>query len=67
MPKEIWPFITFIVFFPIMFFCSLLYQNGFGAAKRAFKLDFSNFSRLELWLSIGIAVFISTLLAYSTL
>lgn len=67
MPKALWPLITFIILFPVLFFFTLLYLNDLDAAKRALKLDFGSFSKIELWLSVGIAIFISTLLSYSVL
>jgi hypothetical protein len=65
MKEYILAIIVFVILLPIIFLCALIYHNNFDVMKRVIHLDFKNISKIELWMSFFISMFISAIISYS--
>jgi len=57
--------LVFIFLLPIIFLCALIYHNNFDVIKKVISLDFKSISKIELWISFFISLFISAIISYS--
>ena len=65
MKEDLLAIIVFAILLPIIFLCALIYHNNLDVIKKVISLDFKNISKIELWMSFFISLFISAIISYS--
>jgi len=57
--------IIFIILVPVFFLSALVYHHSTKIVKKVLCFNFSEISKVELWMSLLISIMISAILSYS--
>jgi hypothetical protein len=62
-----WAMIIFLILVPVIFISALVYHHSTNIVKKVLCCNFSEISKVELWLSLIISILISAILSYSVI